>query len=142
MPKQHENDPHMNDIAVHRQLASLQTSVEHVTETMKQMAAQWASQEQTAVAGRRALHEKFEHFRDDVGLQISGVSMRIDRLTDQVKAIEPMVTAFKEKMEGDREDELLSEGARRFRVKVVAWVGTAAGAVGWGIHELVNYIKH
>lgn len=142
MPRQHENDPTMSDIAVHRQLASLQTSVDHLADALKSMSAQWASQEATAVAGRKFLHEKFEHFRDDVGLQITGLSIRLDRLTDQVKTLEPSVTAFKDKMKDDRELELLSEGARRFRVKVGGIIIAGASAVGWGLHELVSYIRH
>lgn len=128
----------MNRGEVHQismKLGQLSAAVEMMTDM-------WKHQEENATAGRKALHEKFEHFRSEVGLQISGLSLRVDRLTDKVTMIEPSVTAFKDKMKDDREVELLSEGGRRFRVKVGAWIVAGASAVGWGLHELVNYLKH
>lgn len=125
----------MDNIAVHRQLASLQTSVDH-------MLQQWASQEATATAGRRALHEKFEAFRTDVGLQISGLSLRVDRLVDQyddvnktMKVVEPAVQSFKD-------EKLRQEGAKRLGKVLIGALTTAAGVLGWALHELVGYLKH
>jgi hypothetical protein len=138
MPRQHENDPNMNRGEVH----DISLKLGQLSQAVEMMTDMWQRQEEAATAGRRALHEKFESFRDDVGLQIAGLSLRIDRLTDQVKTIEPSVTAFQTKMKDDREDELLSEGARRFRVKVGVWITAGAGAVGWGLHELIGYIRH
>lgn len=128
----------MNRGEVHQislKLGQLSTAVEMMTDM-------WKHQEEAATAGRRALHEKVEMVRQELGVQVAGLSLRVDRLADQLKTIEPSVSEFKVKMDDDRKDELLSEGARRFRVKVGAWIVAGASAVGWGLHELVGYIKH
>lgn len=123
------------DIIVHRQLASLQTSVEHLTTAMTNMANQWANQENTATAGRKALHEKFESFKDSVGLQISGLSLRVDRMVDTMTKVEPAVKKYEE-------EKLREEGAKRLGKGLIAAMGMAAGAVGWGLHEFFGYLKH
>lgn len=129
----------MSDIAVHRQLASLQTSVEHLTAAMKSMATQWASQDAAAAVGRRSLHEKFESFRDDISLQVAGLSFRVDRMVDTMTKIEPAVKKYED-------DKLREEGARRLGKGLIAICGSAVAAaatgIGWGLHEYINYIRH
>lgn len=132
----------MNEIMIHRQLASLQTSVEHLTEAMKNMAAQWAAQDSGAAAGRKALHEKFEHFRSEVGLQVSGLSLRLDRVVDSVKAMDTTMTKVKPAVEKYEEEKLREEGAKKLGARLVAGLTAAAGVIGWGLHEFVGYIKH
>lgn len=122
------------------QLHQISAEIGGLKKAVDMMMQQWDRQEQTATAGRRALHEKFEAFKTDVGLQIAGLSLRVDRLTDKVTLIEPSVTTFKEKIESDKEEALRDEGAKRFRVKVGAFIVACASAVGWGLHELVSLL--
>jgi hypothetical protein len=142
MPKQHENDPKMNEIMIHRQLASLQTSVEHLTDAMKSMSSQWATQESSAASGRRALHEKFEHFRDEVGLQISGLSLRVDRVVDSVKAMDVTMTKVKPAVEKYEAEKMREEGARRLGAKLVTALTAASGVMGaavtWGLQHWLS----
>lgn len=106
------------------------------------MTGLWEKQEQSASAGRKHLHDKFDLFKDEVGLQIAGLSLRVDRLTDKVTMIEPSVTTFKEKMQADKEDDLREEGAKRLGMKLWAAVVAAAGVIGWGVHEFVGWLQH
>jgi hypothetical protein len=88
----------------------------------------WQTQEAAATAGRRALYEKFDLFQQSVGVQIASLSLRIDRVVDEMKLIEPAVDGFKA-------EKLRKEGAERFGVKIYAALAAAAGALGWIIHE-------
>lgn len=121
----------MNDGQVHQisaELGALKKAVELMTEM-------WKTQEASASAGRRALHDKFELIKDEVGLQVAGLSLRVDRLTDKVALIEPSVTSFKE-------EKLRDEGAKRLGVKLYAALVAGASLLGWGAHELVGWIRH
>lgn len=117
------------------ELGSLRASVEHLANTIQTMATQWREQETTASNGRRALREKVETSNINVGLQIAGLSLRVDRLTDQVKLYEPSVTAFKE-------EKLREEGAKRLGAWMIAGMMGFASAVGWGLHEFFLYLRH
>lgn len=141
MPRQHENDPSMSDIAVHRQLASLQTSVTHLADTLKQMTSQWARQEETASAGRKALHEKFEHFRGEVGVQMAGLSLRVDRLVDSMQDMDKTMTKIEPAVKKYEDEKLRQEGAKRLGKGLIAAMTAAAGGIGWGLHELIGYLK-
>ena len=77
-----------------------------------------------------------------MGLQIAGLSLRVDRLTDKVTMIEPSVTVFKEKMQADKDEDLREEGAKRLGMKLWAALLAIAGAVGWGAHELIGWLQH
>lgn len=123
----------MSDIAVHRQLASLQTSVEHLTAAMTSMATQWASQDAAAAVGRKSLHEKFEAFRNDVGLQVAGLSLRVDRMVDTMTKIEPAVKNYED-------EKLRREGAKKLGGALIAALTAVAGTIGWGLHEFIGYI--
>lgn len=138
MPRQHENDPNMNRGEVHQismKLGQLSQAVEFMTDM-------WKRQEESASSGRKALHDKFEHFRDEVGIQISGLSLRVDRLVNGMEDIEKTMSKVEpavKKYEAEKERE---EGARKLGAKLVAGLTAAAGAIGWGLHELVGYLKH
>lgn len=95
----------------------------------------WKTQEASAAAGRKVLHDKFEVFRQEVGIDISVLSMRMDRLTDQVKMVEPSVKAF-------NDEQLRQEGAKRLGAKLWALMMLAAGLAGWGIHEAIGWFFH
>lgn len=99
------------------------------------MTDMWKTQETQASAGRKALHDKFELFRQEVGIELSSLALRVDRLTDQVKLYEPSVTSFKE-------EKLREEGAKRLGLKLWAAMMAVAGTIGWGLHELIGYLKH
>lgn len=121
----------MNDGQVHQisaEIGALKKAVELMTEM-------WKAQEASASAGRRALHDKFELIKDEVGLQVAGLSLRVDRLTDKVSLIEPSVNSFKE-------EKLRDEGAKRLGVKLYAALVAGASLLGWGAHELVGWIRH
>jgi chaperonin cofactor prefoldin len=137
MPRQHENDPHMNG-----DLHQISAEIGGIKKAVEIMTALWREQEASASVGRRSLHDKLEALKNDVGLQISGLSLRVDRLTDKVTMIEPSVTSFKEKIESCRDDALIEEGAKRFRGRLGAVLVALAGAVGWVLNELIAYIKH
>jgi hypothetical protein len=111
------------------EIGALKKAVEIMTDM-------WSRQEETASAGRRSLHDKFELFRQQIGLDVASLSMRVDRLTDQVKVIEPSVTSF-------NNEKLRDEGAKRLGAKLVAAMVATAGVVGWAAHELIGYLfKH
>jgi hypothetical protein len=133
MPPRKESD--MSEIAVHRELASLQTTVEHLNETLSSMTSQWARQEEIATAGRKALHEKFEAVRMEFGVQISALSLRVDRIVDTMKDVEPAVKSF-------RDEKLRQEGAKKLGATLWAAMMAIAGVVGWGLHEFIGYLKH
>ena len=124
----------MNEIAVHRQLASLATSVDHLTETMKALSSQWARQEEVAVAGRSALHKKFEDFRVDVGVKLTALGARIDNVAKTVSKVEPAVKKYED-------EKLREEGAKRLGKGLIAAITAAAGVIGWGANELLAWLK-
>lgn len=129
------NEGQLHEISA--EIGGLKRSVEIMTEL-------WKSQEATASAGRRALHEKFDQFRQEVGLDISALSLRVDRLTDKVVAVEPSVTSFKQESDAFKDERLRQEGAKRLGVKLYAALMAAAGAIGWAAHEIIPMIwgKH
>ena len=131
MPRQHENDPNMNRGEVHQismKLGQLSNAVEFMTDM-------WKTQEQQATAGRKSLHDKFEHFRDEIGLQMAGLSIRVDRLVDTMQKIEPAVKKYED-------DKIRADGAKTFGARIWMVTTGVAGAVGWGLHEVLTFIKH
>ena len=94
----------------------------------------WQQQDSAAAAGRRALYEKFELVRQESGIQIAGLGIRVDRLSDQVKLVEPSIQAFKD-------EKLRKEGAERLGVRLYTAMIAAAGLVGWGLHEFGDKIS-
>lgn len=124
----------MNDGQLHQvsaEIGALKKSVELMTDL-------WKTQETSASAGRRALHDRFETFKDEIGLQIAGLSLRVDRLADKLTNIDPMIDAAR----NSREEELRQEGARRLGFRLWSAIVAAAGVAGWGLHELISYLRH
>lgn len=105
------------------QLHQISAEIGGLTKAVDIMMKQWERQEESASAGRRALHEKFEAFKTDVGLQIAGLSLRVDRLTDQIKR-----------------EEILVEGEKRLGKKIWVALMAVAGVTGWGINELITWL--
>ncbi len=124
------------------ELHEISAEIGGLKKSVDMLTSMWARNDEQATAGRRSLHEKFEALKTDVGLQITGLSLRVDRLTDKVTMLEPSVTTFKDRIRADDNDKLIEEGAKRFRIKLGAIIMTSAGAVGFLIHELVTYLKH
>jgi ferritin-like metal-binding protein YciE len=132
MPKQHENDPKMTSSPEFHQITLMVGGLKQAVETMTDM---WKEQEVNASAGRRALHEKFEMFRQETTNQITTLSIRLDRIVDTMKDIEPAVKSF-------RDEKLREEGAKRLGGKLIAALMAAAGGIGWGLHELIGWLYH
>src|SRR5258708_2366366 len=88
------------------ELGGLKSAVELMTSI-------WQQQDAAATVGRRALHEKVEIFRQEVGVEMASMGLRVDRVVDQLGIIEPAVKNFREK-------ELRAEGARQLGVKLWA----------------------
>jgi hypothetical protein len=138
MPRQHENDPNMNRGEVHQiseRLGALTASVELMTDM-------WRRQEENASAGRRALHEKFEHFRDEVGLQISGLSLRVDRMVDSMKDVDETLAKVEPAVKKYEDQKLREEGAKKLGARLWIATTTIAGVLGWGLHEFIGYLRH
>jgi len=72
--------------------------------------------------------------RQESGIQIAGLGIRVDRLSDQVKLVEPSIQAFKD-------EKLRKEGAERLGVRLYTAMIAAAGLVGWGLHEFGDKIS-
>ena len=138
MPRQHENDPNVNRGDVHQ----ISMKLGQLSQAVEMMTDMWRRQEEIATAGRRALHDKVEIIRQELGVQVAGLSLRVDRLTDQVKIIEPTVTALKDDVEVFEHEKLRQEGAKRLGKVLIGALGVVAGGVGWGVHELVGYLFH
>lgn len=115
------------------QLHQISAEIGGLKKAVEMMTDMWQRQESNASAGRKALHDKFEMFKDEVGLQIAGLSLRVDRLTDQVKLYEPSVTSFKE-------DKLRKEGAERLGLRLWAAMMAVSGVIGWGLHEFTGWL--
>lgn len=121
----------MNDGQLHQvsaEIGGLKKSVEIMTDL-------WKTQEASAAAGRRALHEKFDLAKDEIGLQVAGLSLRVDRLADRFDLIEPAVNGYKE-------EKLRDEGAKRLGVKLYAALVAGATLLGYVGHEVITYFRH
>jgi polyhydroxyalkanoate synthesis regulator phasin len=116
-------------------LGELSSAVEMMTDM-------WRRQEEVANAGRKALHEKVEMVRQELGLQVAGLSIRVDRLTDQVKDIEPAIKTLKSDVREFEDEAMRIEGAQRLKKYLWAAVGSGIGILSWGLHELIGYLKH
>lgn len=117
------------------QIHQISAEIGALKKAVELMTDMWKAQETTASAGRKSLHDKFELLRGEVGLQVSGLSLRMDRLTDKVTLIEPYANGF-------REDKLRDEGAKRLGVKLYAALVAGATLLGWAAHEFINWARH
>ena len=128
----------MNRGEVHQismKLGQLSTAVEMMTDL-------WKTQEVAATAGRKALHEKVEMIRQELGLQVAGLSLRVDRLADQVKTIEPTIGTLKDANREYEDDQMRAEGAKNFKKWLIGGMTGVAGTIGWAAHEFIGYLKH
>jgi hypothetical protein len=114
------------------QITLMVGGLKQAVETMTEM---WKSQEQTASAGRKALHDKFEMFSQQTGIAIASLNLRLDRLTDTMQKIEPAVKKYED-------EKLRQEGAKGLGKLLIGGMGMVAGAIGWGLHEFIGYLKH
>ena len=121
------------------EIGGLKASVDHLTRTLDNLSHTWAVQENAANEGRRKLHDKFEtitaeaaQFRNESRTKMDALSLRVDGLAAAVRVIEPTVKDFNEKKIEER-------GARKLGNKLIAALTVAAGGLGWGAHELINY---
>jgi hypothetical protein len=138
MPRQHENNPNVNTGEVHQ----ISMKLGQLTATIELMSDMWKRQEEAAVVGRKSLHEKVEMVRQELGLQVTGLSIRVDRMADQMKSLEPLVNTLKTDVREFEDEAMRDEGAKRLKKYLWAVVGTLAGGIGWGLSQLVGYLKH
>jgi hypothetical protein len=114
------------------QMSLLVGGLKNAVETMTRL---WQSQEVAATEGRRQLHLKFDSLKDEVRT----LTGRVDQMGKDIALIEPSVKGF-------NDEKLRDEGAKRLGKTIIAIGGTAitavAGAVGYGIHELIGYLRH
>lgn len=128
----------MNRGEVHQismKLGQLSNAVEFMTDM-------WKRQEESASAGRKVLHDKFEHFRDEVGLQISGLSLRVDRLVNGMEDLEKTMAKVEPAVKKYEAEQFREEGAKKLGNVLIGGLTAAAGAIGWGLHEFIGYLKH
>ena len=128
MPRQ---DDDVNRGDVHQ----ISMKLGQLSQAVEMMSDQWRRQEESATAGRKSLHDKFEAFRQETGIQIAGLGLRVDRMVDTMTEVEPAVRAF-------QDEKLRNEGAKKLGARLWIATSTIAGAVGWGLHELIGYFKH
>lgn len=128
----------MNRGEVHQislKLGQLSQAVEFMTEM-------WKRQEESASNGRKSLHEKFEHLRDEMGVQVAGLSLRVDRVVDSVKVMGDTMAKVEPAVKKYEDEKLRQEGAKGLGKMLIGGLTAAAGAFGWGLHEFIGYLKH
>jgi chromosome segregation ATPase len=141
MPRQHENDPHMNQMnngqmhQISAEIGALKASVELMTDM-------WRRQEEAASSGRKVLHDKLEAVQQTVGAQISSLSLRVDRVVDSVKGMKDTMAKVEPAVKKYEDEKMREEGAKRLGKGLIAALTASAGAIGWGLHEFIGYIRH
>lgn len=113
------------------QLHQISAEIGGLKAAVEIMTDMWQRQEETASAGRKALHEKFELFRWEITNQVASLGLRVDRMADQISLVEPSVKSF-------NDEKLRAEGAKRLGARLWTAIVAAAGALGWGAHELIG----
>ena len=104
-------------------IGGLQAAVEHMTST-------WQSQENSASAGRRELHRKF----DDVRNEVTKLTGEVERMSEDIAEIKPAIEIFKAARSRQ-------EGAQWLgRLIWVAFIGIA-GTAGAAIAEFFH-LRH
>lgn len=105
---------------VSARIGGLQAAVELMTST-------WQGQENSASAGRRELHRKF----DDVRNEVTKLAGQVERMSTDIAEIKPAIEIFKSARSRQ-------EGAQWLGKLVwMAFIGIA-GAVGAGLAELLH----
>lgn len=131
MPKQHEEDPDMTYDRIQAQLHEMSGSIGSLKGTIETMTRVWQQQEATATAGRRVVHDKV----DVLTTNIHSLTSRVDQMNKDIVAIQPAVKVF-------HEEKLRAEGAKRLGRYLWGLMLTAAGGLGWGIHEVIAVLHH
>lgn len=116
----------MTDGAIHQ----VSADIGGLKKSLEMMTSIWQQQEQAAVDGRRQLHAKF----DDIKTEVTKLTGRVDRMTDELSEIKPAIATF----QSARERQL---GAQWMGKLIwLAFIGIA-GAVGAAITELLH-LRH
>lgn len=129
MPRQHEEDPNMSYAQIQAQLHEMSGSIGRFGGIIETMTTVWQHQEAAATSGRKVLHDKIDALTTDV----HGLKGQVDDLQKDIVTIQPSVDAF-------REQKLRAEGAKRLRKYLVGVMLTAAGGIGWAIHEVMPFL--
>lgn len=98
--------------------------------TVKNMADQWARQEEAATVGRRVLHEKLDEVKETQTKTTAG----LQQLTEEFTILKPAIKAFQKK-----QDE--AEGMKNLGKILWLGMGGAATVIGYLLHELLSYWK-
>ena len=128
MPRQHENDPAMND-SVHQMsllVGELKGELRAVKDVVENLNRTWGERERIAVDGRRAVHEKVDAMSKDLnrfGADMENLSREV------ITVIKPAV----ETMKTEREQR---EGASKLGKGM--WIGLS-GIFGGGIAEVLHH---
>lgn len=128
----------MNERMIHTQILDLGNKVLDLTGKVAGLAAvvdsmtrQWARQEDGASNGRSVIHTKIDSMRDDV----TDLGNRLGNLEKAVAIVEPSLKVF-------NEEKLRDEGARRLGRWLWAGFLTAAGGLGYALHEALGILWH
>ena len=124
----------MSDAELHQMLGGLRANVEHLTQTINNMASQWANQEKNASEGRRILHQKVDGLKEVA----TGLSQRVGKMEETLEGIKPAVKQF--------EDQRLEQkGAMKLGkllwTGMLAAAGTMGGAITWGLQHWMSFTK-
>jgi hypothetical protein len=96
-----------------------------------------------AAHGRTRLFDRIEGLSAQVGTQLSSMNTRVDRVVERQDQIESTLKAIEPAMKNFSDETLRQEGAKRLGVRLWGVMMAAAGAMGWGIHEIfVLFWKH
>jgi hypothetical protein len=121
----------MNDHAVAQALGDLQG-------TVRSMAEQWRRQDENANVGRRAVYERLEDLSRKmvtVAAKLDGVTQDVAELRNEIE-VEIMPTIEAAKIAAAKQSGAMSAG------KIVwAFMAGIAGAIGFAVHEMLQYLK-
>lgn len=115
--------------------------VSHAVGRLEGMYQTMMEELRAASSGRRSLYEKIEDVREELGMQIAGTNLRVDRALDAQKEMAATLTAIEPAMKAFSDEKLRSEGAKRLGLRLWTSLIAGAGAFGWAAHELFNWWK-
>lgn len=117
--------------ALKADVRGLQRSIDALNNTIANLNMVWGQREQSASDGRRVLHDKM----DGLDKNFTLVSAEVENVSRDLTEIKPAIQEFK----NQRQQQI---GAQRYGKKWLAGITTAAGLSGFGIHELISWIRH
>lgn len=124
----------MTDGAIHQMSAAvggLQSDVKGLKESIDNLNRVWGHREEVATDGRRVIHEKLDSLRTDV----TRLSAEVENVSNDFVEIQPAINEFK----NQRQQQI---GARKLGGYLWSAMLVAAGLMGWGIHEIIGWIRH